>query len=91
MNKVSAGVTLTATWPHAVREPVDQYAGPIKEPEHLALCQGRKACLVSPQGAGFTALARPQIATAVPLSLESGRRYELRPDEETAALCQVRG
>ena len=60
MNKVSAGVTLTATWPHAVREPVDQYAGPIKEPEHLALCQGRKACLVSPQGAGFTALARPQ-------------------------------
>ena len=42
MNKVSAGVTLTATWPHAVREPVDQYAGPIKEPEHLALCQARK-------------------------------------------------
>jgi hypothetical protein len=56
MNKVSAGVTLA----HALREPVDQYAGPIKEPEHLALCQGRKGCLVSPQGAGFTALSRPQ-------------------------------
>ena len=25
MNKVSAGVTLTATWPHAVREPIYQY------------------------------------------------------------------
>jgi hypothetical protein len=25
MNKVSAGVTLTATWPHAVREPIHQY------------------------------------------------------------------
>ena len=42
MNKVLAGVTLTATWPHAVREPVDQYAGPIKEPEHLAHCQKGK-------------------------------------------------
>ena len=91
MNKVLAGVTLTATWPHAVREPVDQYAGPIKEPEHLALCQGGKPAWFHHKERVLRYYPVRKIATAVPLSLESGLRYELRPDEETAALCEVRG
>ena len=60
MNKVSAGVTLTATWPHAVREPIHQYRRSDQRAGASGSLPGKKACLVSPRGAGFTALARPQ-------------------------------
>jgi hypothetical protein len=56
--KMAAGVTLTATWPRVVREPLQQYRGPTKAPEHLALCQEGKPAWF--HQSGFTALSRPQ-------------------------------